>query len=72
MKSYSILYLNRKCQWTNIYESGRNLKRFNTVDEAKSHVDTLRKDKSHEINLVQHVCIAQYDGNQLIKVVERY
>ena len=70
--TFGILYLNSKCQYTNIYETGKTIKPFDTVKEAKAYIDQLRKDKTHEINLVHKVCIAKYEGKQLIGVVERY
>lgn len=60
-KTYSILYL-RRGQWDFVNDEHNKRRVFNSVTEAKQHIDELRKEGTHPINLVHHAVIYGFDG----------
>lgn len=70
-KTYSILYLNR-CRWTTVNDENNKRMKFNSVREAKNHIDNLRKEGKHPINLVHHAVIYKFDGSLMEGYGVRY
>lgn len=70
-KTYSILYLNH-AKWTTVNdESGKRME-FTSVDDAKRHIDSLRKEKTHPINKVKYAVIYQFDRSMMVGAGIRY
>ena len=57
-KTFKILYLNNG-QWKNESNS------FDTVNDAKNHVDELRKEGKHPLCSNHHVVIYEYEGKSI-------
>lgn len=59
-QQFCVLYLNSKCLWDTLKGEDNKQVLFNSINEAKSTVDELRKEGTHEICKVHKCVIYEY------------
>lgn len=64
-KTFNIFYLDRG-QWTNLKDN------FNSIDDAKKHIDSIRKEGTHKLCLNHHVVIYEMNGKMITGEGVRY
>ena len=69
--TYSILFLHRGI-WKTINDENNKRIEFQSVEDAKHHIDSLRKDKTHPINLVKYAVIYKFDKGMMTGAGIRY
>ncbi len=70
-RHFCILYLN-KAKYVFVTNEDNSVKLFNSIDEAKSKIDNIRKENTHPLCLNHHVTIYEYEGSTIVGVGTKY